>query len=243
MMRWLSDMWTREGPGIPKDAPRRRGAALFGEIIWRELWDLFMLNLMIVGFSLPVVTIPATHAAATRITLTMVKDEDRWLYRDFWKAFCSLFARATLASALLLIPVALGLYAIWIWGQLLTVSGLYAGPLVACAAVTLFFLMIWAMLFVLIAEDDRPLPALIRLAFIATLARPLPVLGAFGFIAALWLLHIALYPISIFMPATLLFSCGVLALSFSCLGSVRAVLTGETTRRFVSASPRGLEEE
>ncbi len=82
-MKWLRDRFEREGPGIPKDAPKKRGLALFLQIIGREAWDLFALNLMIVVLSLPIVTIPAVYAAATRICVSMVRDENIYLYRDF----------------------------------------------------------------------------------------------------------------------------------------------------------------
>jgi hypothetical protein len=68
-MDWLRNYWLREGPGIPKDAPTRKGLALFGEIVGREWWELVKLNLLFIVFALPLVTLPAAAFATTRVTL------------------------------------------------------------------------------------------------------------------------------------------------------------------------------
>ncbi len=47
-MQWLRDMWTREGPGIAKDAPKRTGLALFAEILVREWWEMVKLNILFI---------------------------------------------------------------------------------------------------------------------------------------------------------------------------------------------------
>ncbi len=59
MMNWLTRWMMREGPGIPKGLPKPTGLRLFGHILLREAWELFKLNLLIVVFSLPLVTAPA----------------------------------------------------------------------------------------------------------------------------------------------------------------------------------------
>ncbi len=220
-MGWLSEYWTREGEGIPADAPKSRGLRLFGEIIWRELWDLFVLHLGLVLFSLPVFTAPAAHAAATRVASIMTRDENLWLFRDFWTAFRDLFLRASLAGLLAGAPILLGLYAVWIWGQMAAREPLFFAPLLLSLLVTIF-LAIWAaQLFVLIANSEAPLPALMRSALAASFVRPLPMLAALGFVAALWLAHVAFYPASVFMPAVCNFSLSVLALTFAGLPGAR----------------------
>ena len=58
-MNWLREYLTREGPGIRKDAPKKQGLALLGDIVRREWWELLQFNLLYVLFALPVVALGA----------------------------------------------------------------------------------------------------------------------------------------------------------------------------------------
>lgn len=240
MRWWLTDWSQREGPGIPKDAPKKRGLALFAQIVLREAWDLFKLNLLIVLASLPLVTAPAAHAAASAIAAKMVGDENIYLWREFWSAFRAGFSRATLAGLVGLAVLGASSYSLYIWAQVALAVPLAAAALVIGLAAVLFGAMVLINLFVLIGTRFEPIGVLLRLAFLAALARPLALLGAMGFVAALWAAHILFYPVSVFMPAVLNFSLGVLALTFASLHALSALpkeRDGDTasTRNFASA--------
>jgi len=47
--------YTRPGPGIPKDAPRRKGIPLFFELFFRKFWNLVKMNLLFILFNIPAV--------------------------------------------------------------------------------------------------------------------------------------------------------------------------------------------
>ena len=230
-MKWLTDWMMREGPGIPKDAPRPTGLMLLGATAWREAWELFKLNLIIVLLSLPVVTAPAAHAAAIRVAAGMLRDENIYPLRDYRAAFRAVFWRATLAGFAAAAAIGVGLYAVFIWGQLALSSAAYVPALVACGAATLGAAMVAGQLFVLIGCSDRPLGELARLALIATFARTLPILGGLGFVGALWLVHVAFYPVSVFMPAAFNFSLGVLGLTFAALPAAELALAARPAGR------------
>jgi uncharacterized membrane protein YesL len=207
--------WSREGPGIPADLPPKTGLALLGSTIVREAWELFVLNLLIVLCCLPLVTIPAAHAAAARVSAKMLRDEPIYLLRDFRAAFSALFLRATLIGAGAGLVLLLCAYAVFIYGQLVLVSPLYAVPLVLAVSVSLGVLMTAMAAIVLMAAEEAPQPKLIRRAVTATLLRPLPALAALACVAALWLAHVMFYPVSVFMPAVANFSLGVLIVTFA----------------------------
>ena len=78
---------------------------------------------------------------------------------------------------------------------------------------------------------DQPLGPTIRLARLGALARPLPALAAFGVVAVLWLLHVAFYPASIFMPALFNFSFGTLAVTFGVHKAAASLLASHKARR------------
>jgi hypothetical protein len=213
-MQWLEAMWTKEGKGIDKDAPKRTGLALFFQIIAREWWELVKLNLLFILTSLPLVTLPAATFATASICRAMVEDRNVYLLRDFLEALRRHAVRATLWGIVTGVVLALGIYAIVTYGAASRESLVYAAPL-AISLVATAFVALWATHFLVLAVmDERPLTDLLRLSALATLLYPLPLLGALAFVAVLWLAHILFYPVSVFMPATLNFSLGLFAILF-----------------------------
>lgn len=213
-MNWLSAHITREGPGVPRNAPPKRGLALLADVIRREWWMLLQLNLLYIVFALPVVTLPAAQVAASRICAAMLEDRNVYLLRDFWETFRDRFVRATLAGAVGAATLAASGYAAWTFVQAARDNILFVFPFVVCLTFGVFATITTMYGLTLLAMRDlRPWP-LLRLAMLGALARPLPALGALAAIAVLWLVHVALYPASIFMPAVLNFSFGTLAATF-----------------------------
>ncbi|MGI6247495.1 MAG: DUF624 domain-containing protein [Pseudochelatococcus sp.] len=214
-MQWLTDRFTREGPGISKDAPKKTGLALFAEILGREWWELLKLNLLIILFSLPVLTAPAAQVAAFRVTVQMVEDRNTYLLRDFWDTFRSRFRMATVAGWGFAALIALGCHAVSFYARAALSHLLFAVPLAVSLAALVFLLILGAHFLVLMAMRNAPAGALLRAAFVATLARPLPVLAAILFAGLLWLAHVVFYPISVFMPAVVNFALQTFTLAFA----------------------------
>lgn len=109
----------KEKPDIPKDAPKKTGIRLVASTVWREFFGLLKLNLLFLLASLPVVTIPAAIKAMSRITLRMVRDENYFLWHDFWVAFKDDFWKSFFGGLLFLVAFALFTLSIivyWIFG-------------------------------------------------------------------------------------------------------------------------------
>ncbi|AUW46379.1 YesL family protein [Rhizobium leguminosarum] len=213
-MQWLRDMWTREGPGIPKDAPKRTGLALFAEILVREWWEMIKLNILFILAGLFVVTLPAALAAMARVSVALVEDRNTYLLRDFTEAFLRYFWRATAWGLALSGSLAIGLYAIVTYAAGARDNLLLSAPLTIALVATAFIAVLACHLFILMVMRDLPALRLLRLAALASVIRPLPALAALAFAASLWLAHILFYPVSVFMPATFNFSLGMFAVAF-----------------------------
>lgn len=213
-MQWMRDYFLKEGPGIPKDAPRKTGLALFADILGREWWELVKLNLLFILFSLPLVTLPAAQVAATRICVAMVEDRNCYLWRDFWETFRSRFASATLAGAVLGAAFAITGYALAAYIRATAHNLAFSLPLAVALVVLTLVPLVAAHLFALLAMSGLPLSRLLPIACLGVLVRPLPGLAALGLVAALWLAHLLFYPASVLMPAVLNFSVGTLAMTF-----------------------------
>ncbi|MBP2448145.1 putative membrane protein YesL [Rhizobium leguminosarum] len=213
-MQRLRDMWTREGPGIPKDAPKRTGLALFAEILAREWWEMVKLNILFILASLFVVTLPAALAAMARVSVAFVEDRNTYLLREFTEAFKHYFWRATAWGLALTGALAICTYAIMTYAAGARDDLLLAAPLTIGLAAAAFVAVLACHLIVLMVMRDLPALRLLRLAALASVLRPLPALAALAFVATLWLAHILFYPVSVFMPATVNFSLGMFAVAF-----------------------------
>ena len=68
-----------------------------------RLWDLFLLNLLWIIGSLPIVTVGVSTIAAYSITLKTVEDDDPRVIPAFWRAYRENLGQGMVVSVLLLI--------------------------------------------------------------------------------------------------------------------------------------------
>jgi hypothetical protein len=214
-MQWLERLWTREGAGIDKNAPPLTGLALFLNILKREWWEMVKLNILFLIASLPLVTMPAAMFAMTRVCVSFSNDENTYLLRDFLEALRKFAFRGTALAVLGALLVSAGAYTTVSYAGAARLQLVYSLPFAISLAVTLFLVLLCAYATVLMVRQDLQLLATVRQAALLALVRPLPMLSALGFVAALWFAHILLYPVSVFMPATINFSLGMFALCFA----------------------------
>ncbi|WP_294411962.1 DUF624 domain-containing protein [uncultured Ruminococcus sp.] len=115
------------GSGIAKNAPKKKGAALFFDILGRKFWKLLALNFIYMLFFLPFLLIlfalaifknnyngfvistvallvifavligPAT-AGMTKVIKAFVIEKHTFIWRDFWGAFKSNFKNAAIVG-------------------------------------------------------------------------------------------------------------------------------------------------
>lgn len=72
--------------------------------------DIMILNLLFIVFSIPIVTIGASFSAAYYMGFKMVKNEETYIVRGFWKAFKENFKQGTIIwLGILLVVAILGL--------------------------------------------------------------------------------------------------------------------------------------
>ncbi len=95
--------YNKPGPGISKDAPKKKGVALYFEILMREFWSLVVVNLLFIVCSIPIITIGASYAALTHVTTKMVRDEPILsVISEFFKGFKQNWKQGTIAMAVMI---------------------------------------------------------------------------------------------------------------------------------------------
>ena len=144
MRRWYEPK--KDTPGISKDAPKKKGFALFFDIFWREFWSLLKLNLLFLISCVPIVTIPAAITAMNRITVTMVRDRNFFLLTDYWKAFKRDFGKSLLGGLILLVALVLFGISTWFYYMLSQSAGklfLILAGCSLCLLLTAYFISVY----------------------------------------------------------------------------------------------------
>ncbi len=79
--------YSEAGPGIAKNAPKKKPFFLFWEIYFRKFWKLIGLNFITVLFCIPVVTIGPAIAGMTKVLRQYTLEKNSFVFHDFWKGF------------------------------------------------------------------------------------------------------------------------------------------------------------
>lgn len=77
--------FTKEGPGIRKDAPKKKAFFVFFETFFRNFFKFISINLVYVVLSLPVVTHGMTTAGITNVTRNIARDKHSFGLSDFFE--------------------------------------------------------------------------------------------------------------------------------------------------------------
>lgn len=75
--------YAKEGPGVAKNAPKKRSFIIFLEILGRKIWNLTVAGLLWSVCSLPIVTCGLADAGLTRITRNYAREKHAFVWADF----------------------------------------------------------------------------------------------------------------------------------------------------------------
>ena len=78
--------YAKEGPGVAKDAPKKRTFFDFMEIYGRKFWKLAIAGLLWALVSLPILTRGLADAGLTRITRNYSREKHAFLREDFFES-------------------------------------------------------------------------------------------------------------------------------------------------------------
>ena len=78
--------YAKEGPGVAKNAPKKRTFFDFMEIYGRKFWKLAIAGLLWALVSLPILTRGLADAGLTRITRSYTREKHAFLREDFFES-------------------------------------------------------------------------------------------------------------------------------------------------------------
>lgn len=100
--------FTKEGPGIKKDGPKKKAFFVFFETFFRNFWRFILINVVYVCLSLPLITSGMAAAGLTNITRNIARDKHSFGISDFfetirknWKQSLAVGIINTLLTALI----------------------------------------------------------------------------------------------------------------------------------------------
>ena len=84
------------GKGV-SGPPPKKGIKRYLFISYTYFWKLCRLNLLFILFCLPIVTIPPSLAAMSRVLLKMAREGNTFIFSDFFAEFKSSFFKSWIA--------------------------------------------------------------------------------------------------------------------------------------------------
>ena len=136
--------FTKEGPGISKDAPKKKAFFVFFETFFRNFFKFFSINLAYVILSLPIFTHGLARAGITNVTRNIARDKHSFGLSDFFSTIRKNWKQALAVGTINSIITGLLIFAIRFYNDsyLQTQNTLSFLGLVLCVS----FLAIFAMM-------------------------------------------------------------------------------------------------
>ena len=91
------------GPGIDKNAPPKKGIALYIELLTVDFWGFVTLNMLYVICCIPVLTIGGATLAYTELCCKLIRKEHVFIFPDFFGSLRHNFKRGILLGLVLLL--------------------------------------------------------------------------------------------------------------------------------------------
>lgn len=95
----------KPGPGIDKNAPPKKGLALYLELLTVDFWGFVSLNMMYVLCCLPIVTVGGATLAFSELCCKLIRNEHVFIFSDFFYSIKQNFKKGILFSLVLLLVV------------------------------------------------------------------------------------------------------------------------------------------
>lgn len=216
-MKLFARHYDRPGKGIDRDAPPKKGIARFWEILQVEYQQLIPLSLLFTLTCIPIITIPTALTAMSGITLSMVEDQPRFLWHDYFRIFQREWKRASVLGWFMILAAMVSGYAFNFYQQMGR-SIVWAKALCILAGViTVLLLVMNLYIYPMLAKTDLPLKTIFKNAFLLLFVKGsgLRILAAVCLIMGLLLLALTALPFTILLLPLLFFSFMGLIASFS----------------------------
>lgn len=230
-MGFFGSQYEKEGAGLPLP---EGGIRRYAVLLTTHFWKLIGLNLLLVVFSLPVITLPAALCAMNRVCMLLIRNGYCFLWQDFLEEFKRSFRRSLLPALLFLLLIFFGYYAMSLgltnaalplWSLIFWATGIGAAAAGIC----------WgSYFFALVSLLDLDNKGTLKNAWLLCMIQPQKAILTFGIIVLTGFAAALLMPISLILLSCLL----IVLVQYSV-----CFLVYESAEKYVLVSPDQSEAE
>lgn len=162
--------YTKAGPGIAKNAPKKKPFFEFFELYFRKFWKLLELNLLTALFCIPVVTIGPAIAGMTKVLRNYRLEKNSFIFHDFWKGFSKNLKQSIPVGLLDILFTVSAYAALQVYPAMYKNSGsfIYIVLCVISVSFALTLLMMNFYIFPMIVATDLSLANIVKNSFFLT---------------------------------------------------------------------------
>ena len=108
---------TKEGPGISKNAPKKKAFFVFFETFFRNFFKFFSINLIYILVSAPIITHGMAHAGITNVTRNIARDKHSFGLSDFFETIKKNWKQSLAVGIINTIVTVLICFAVWFYNE------------------------------------------------------------------------------------------------------------------------------
>ncbi len=115
--------YTKEGPGVPKNGPKKKGFVLFFEIFFRNFWKFIRVNFIYSLLSIPVITNGMANVGLTNVVRNIARDKHSFGLSDFFETIKKNFKQSLLAGIINTFVFAILIFDSWFFSGIKGTAG------------------------------------------------------------------------------------------------------------------------
>ncbi len=161
--------FTKEGPGIKKDAPKKKEFFVFFETFFRNFWRFILINVVYAILSLPIITHGMTSAGLTNVTRNIARDKHSFGLSDFFETIRKNLKQSIIVGILNTVITAVIGFAIYnyftLYVEVETQGLFYLAGFVISLSVAIIFAMMQFYIYTLMITFDFSVKMLYKNSF------------------------------------------------------------------------------
>ncbi len=158
--------YEKAGPGVSKDAPKKKRFFLFFDIYLRKFWKILQVGSIYLIFCIPIITIGPATAGLCYVLRNFTREQHAFIFSDFFDAFKQNFKQAFIIGLLQTALLYLMYIAINFYSTMLNENMFYYVPFVAALAASIVLVFMSYYIYPMMVTMDLKLTHLIKNAFI-----------------------------------------------------------------------------
>ena len=221
--------YTKEGPGIRKDAPKKKAFFVFFETYFRNFFKFFSINLVYLLLSAPILTHGMTATGITNVTRNIARDKHSFGLSDFFETIRKNWKQSLIFGVLdILIMVILGYDLLYFYLNLASGETMIYVFFFLTFAMCIVYAFMRMYIYLMMITFDLSIMKLLKNAlFFAILGikRNIMALLAVIVVVAFWyVLRMVFFPVAVILPFILMFSVCSLASAYAAYPKIKEIM-------------------